>query len=295
MAVDRRHGGFYAAPPLPITPVSGFPTDSHAAYRETGLLFPVRVLEADEARRFRAASDDMESRLGGKPLTIQVRQMHLHLAWAHELATHPGILDAVQPILGPDILVWATELFAKHPGDSGVAIHWHRDKPYMGFDSATTVTAWVSLGLSIPENGCMRAVPDPERAATVCEVESKSDRRHAGPGIRVVPLREDRIVDVVLQPGEMSLHDCDILHGSSANLSAEKRVGFVIRFVSPEIRLSEKSTPLLQARGSRRPEGVRIADPPVETDPDRALEAMKRSAAEHLDLMLANLKRARIA
>src|ERR1043166_8116916 len=86
-------------------------------YRRDGILFPLRVLAADEAADYRRACDELESRLGGKPRTIEVRQMHLHFPWAYRLATHPNILDAVESLLGPDLLVWATELFAKHPPD----------------------------------------------------------------------------------------------------------------------------------------------------------------------------------
>ena len=63
-------------------------------YQSDGILFPVRVLTAGEAAEHRRACDDLEARLGGKPRTIEVRQMHLHFAWAHRLATHPAILDA---------------------------------------------------------------------------------------------------------------------------------------------------------------------------------------------------------
>src|SRR5437762_12875036 len=89
--------------------------------------------------------------------------MHLHFSWAYALATHPRILDAVEDVLGPNLLVWATELFVKHPHDPAVSIRWHRDSTYMGFDSATTTTAWVALSDSNAGNGCVCAAPGPQR------------------------------------------------------------------------------------------------------------------------------------
>src|SRR5262245_25953362 len=115
-------------------------------YERDGIVFPIRVLSREEARKYRRACDELESHPGGKPRTIEVRQMHLHFRWAYDLAAHPRILDAVTDLLGPNLLIWATELFAKHPQDASVAIGWHRDQPYMGFDAANTVTAWVALG-----------------------------------------------------------------------------------------------------------------------------------------------------
>src|SRR5436309_754596 len=132
--------------------------DQRRRYAGDGLVFPIPVLSPAETARYRAACDELEGRLGGKPRTVEVRQMHLHLPWAYELATHPRILDAVESILGPDLLIWATELFAKHPRDSAVSIGWHRDRPYMGFAAETTATAWVALSPSTPANGCMLAV-----------------------------------------------------------------------------------------------------------------------------------------
>src|SRR5262249_50698551 len=151
--------------------------------------------------------------------TIEVRQMHLHFGWAYALATHPRVLDAVEDLLGPDLLVWATELFAKHPHDPAVSIGWHRDRPYMGLDPRRATTARIALGDSTPANGCMRAVPGPGRR------ENRPPGEGQGGGVD-----EGEVVDVTLRAGEMSLHDADILHGSGPNRSGQKRVGFVVRF-----------------------------------------------------------------
>jgi non-haem Fe2+, alpha-ketoglutarate-dependent halogenase len=244
------------------------PAEDRRRYHEEGLLFPVPVLSADEVRRFRDACDDLEARLGGKPRTVDVRQMHLHFRWAYELATHPHILDAVEDLLGPDLLVWATELFAKHPHDRGVSVGWHRDRPYMAFPPATAVTAWVALADSTPANGCMRALPRPAEAA---------------PGAAV---------DVVLRAGEMSLHDTDVLHGSGPNPSGEKRVGFVVRYVRPDARPLRGRPPAVRARGHADSPHFRLVGAPPETPPDEALAALRDSAAEHLEAILHNLRHA---
>src|SRR5262245_63285798 len=107
--------------------------DQRQQYDRDGLVFPVRVLSPEEARAYRRACDELEAILGVKPQTIEVRQMHLHFPWAYRLATHPRVLDAAEDVLGPDLLVWATELFAKHPRDAAVSVGWHRDRAYTGF------------------------------------------------------------------------------------------------------------------------------------------------------------------
>ena len=247
-------------------------------YAHDGILFPVRVLSPEEALGYRAACDALEAQLGGKPRTIEVRQMHLHFPWAHALAIHPHVLDAVDDLLGPDLLIWATELFAKHAHDPTVSIGWHRDRPYMGFDARTAVTAWVALSDSTTANGCMRALRGPSRSRG---------------GDRKVEVNEAEAIDVVLRAGEMSLHDVDIPHGSGPNRSGEKRVGFVIRYVTPEARPPEGRPPALLARGHDRRHHFHLVDPPTDRDAERALAGMKDSATLHLEAMLQNLKRAR--
>src|SRR5262245_52463781 len=249
-------------------------------YVTDGIVFPVPVFSPEEVGKYRAACDELEARLGGKPRTVEVRQMHLHFPWAYELATHLRVLDAVEGLLGPDLLVWTTELFAKHPHDGAVSIGWHRDRPYMGFTGETT-TAWIALSNSTVANGCMRAMPGPDHA------RRGVPGRHAG-----VEVNEREVVDVLLNAGEMSLHNADVLHGSAPNRSDEKRVGFVVRFVTPATRSLTAQPPVVLARGSDRHHQFRILDPPTRTSIERALTEMKASAALHLEAMLQNLRRA---
>jgi non-haem Fe2+, alpha-ketoglutarate-dependent halogenase len=247
-------------------------------YEQDGIVFPVPVLTTGEAREYRSACDALEARLGGKPRTVELRQMHLHFPWAHALATWPRVLDAVEDLLGPNLLIWATELFAKHAQDPTVSIAWHRDRPYMGFDARTAVTAWVALSDSSAANGCMRAVPGRARFEV---------------GGRRLEVNEAEAIDIVLRAGEMSLHDVEIPHGSGPNRSGEKRVGFVIRYVTPEGRPPEGRPAAILARGHDRHNHFHLVDPPTEKDAEEALAEMKSSAACHFEAVLQNLKRAK--
>lgn len=271
-------------------------------YARDGFIFPVPVLTADEVRRFRRASDDLEERLGGRPRTVDVRQMHLHFRWAYELASHPRVLDAVEDLLGPNLLVWATELFAKHPDDQAVSIGWHRDEPYMGLEPEHATTAWIALGDSTLANGCMRVVREPGAWAgragpAACRPPSDHQAgtpRQAGNGRTAErPSDEDEIVEVVLQGGEMSLHNARVLHGSGANHSQEKRVGFVVRFVAPQARTLESRPPAMLVRGRDEHGRFELVNPPAADEADAAVGGMRESALRHLDAVLRNLERSR--
>jgi hypothetical protein len=99
-------------------------------------------------------------------------------------------------------------------------------------------------------------------------------------------------VDVVLRAGELSLHAPDVAHGSSPNFSDEKRVGFVIRYVTPDARPVHGCPATLLARGTDAFGHFALAEPPRATDEAQALDAMRASALHHLDVVLENLKQA---
>jgi non-haem Fe2+, alpha-ketoglutarate-dependent halogenase len=252
-------------------------------YELDGALFPLPILASEDVRRFRAHCDELESWLGGKPRTVDVRQLHLHFRWAYELASDQRVLDAVESLLGPDLLIWATELFAKHPHDSAISIAWHRDLPYLGFDGG--VTAWIALSDSTLSNGCMKVRLEPDRHQASSQGNGKALKPTSHP-------QPEEILPIELRAGEMSLHDSYVLHGSDANLSPDKRVGFAVRFVSPAARPRSGRPPALVVRGVDRFDHFRLVDPlEEEPDVDEALAGLKRSAAEHLDAMLEGMKR----
>jgi ectoine hydroxylase-related dioxygenase (phytanoyl-CoA dioxygenase family) len=194
----------------------------------------------------------------------------------------------VESLLGPDILVWASELFCKHPHDHHVAIGWHRDAPYLGFEGGQSVSAWVALNNSVVSNGCMKLLPRSVEKIHPPLVRSSSKTR----GQLDVSIPEPHLVNIILGKGQMSLHASDVIHGSSPNLSDEKRIGFVIRYLSPETRPVAFRTPVVLARGVDRFNHFSLTDPPKETDPDKALVAMRGAAAQHLNTILENLKHA---
>ncbi|HEY8942989.1 MAG TPA: phytanoyl-CoA dioxygenase family protein, partial [Polyangiaceae bacterium] len=217
----------------PSPDVRSLGADQVEGYRRHGIVFPIRVMSREKAAQYRERCDELESLLGGSPRTIEVRQMHLHFRWAYELCVEPAVLDAVSSVLGPNLLVWATELFAKKARDPNLFIAWHRDSPYMGFDPRLTATAWISLARSFRENGCLQVVLEEDRRTSKLGKEEGGRREQAGPGPGI---SEDRVTNVELEPGQMSIHDVDVYHGSGPNLSGEKRVGFAVRFITPEAR-----------------------------------------------------------
>jgi non-haem Fe2+, alpha-ketoglutarate-dependent halogenase len=234
-------------------------------YRRDGVLFPVPVLDPAEAAGCRAALEAAET---GLPDARRIPMPHTAFRWAWDLATHPAVLDAVEAVLGPELLIQATMVLTKPPGDPAL-VTWHQDGTYSGLHLTPNTTAWIALWDSTPENGCMRVVPGSHRQSILPHVTSQAANHllHGSPEV-AVEVDESAAVDVALRAGEMSLHHSNIIHGSNANRSASRRTGFIVRFITPQAAVSQR--PVLQARGHADcSHWARLTAPP----PDDGLEA----------------------
>ena len=217
-------------------------------YERDGLLFPLLVLSPDEVSRFRAAFEHLEARLGGRPQHRQLIQLQLCYRWAYDLATHPAILDVVEMMIGPDILVHSTSIFPKYPREPE-QILWHQDAYYWGLSVPRLISAWVALTESNVANGCLRVVTGTHGQAVLPHQQSSSSMKTRLSLEVAVKVDETRATNVVLGAGEMSLHHPYIVHGSCPNRTDEKRIGFAIRFVAPQVRQSLPHHPVILARG----------------------------------------------
>lgn len=201
------------------------------AYRRDGILFPIRVMsEADAALAVRKL-EAMEARWGGWIPKRQNQKLHMLTPWLNDIVRHPAVLDAVESVIGPDIICWNGGFFTKNAGD-GKFISWHQDSTYWGLSHPDVVTAWIAFTPSTVQSGCMQVIPGTHTADQVAHRDTFAPGNLLSRGQEIaVEVDRSRAVDVVLRPGEMSLHHVRIFHGSEANNSAERRIGYAIRYI----------------------------------------------------------------
>ena len=254
-----------------------------AHYQRDGILFPIPVLSADEAAHFRSEFEAVAARLGGRPVAQSLGHTHTHFRWAYDLATHPRILDAVEDVLGPDILVWTVSIFPKYPRDPGF-ISWHQDGTYWGLDSTRVTTAWVALTDSTLDNGCMRVVPGSHRQAILPHRDTYAPDNRLSRGQEIeARVDEQDAVDVVLRAGEMSLHHVNIIHGSNPNPSDGSRIGFAPRFTTPETsQIDGEPLTAVLARGRDRFGHFRLQPGAPTLGFEEALAAQQAAAGQFL-------------
>lgn len=227
-------------------------------YEQDGFLFPIPILSEAEVTRYRAAFDAVEAHVGGTLTRLDLG--HLYFRWAYDLATHPALVNAVAAVLGPDLLVQATLIFCKYPGNDAF-VSWHQDSVYLKWHLTPSISAWLALTDSTIQSGCMRVIPGSHREGLQphVEVQSANNLLRRGEQVRVA-VNEEEAIDMELRAGQMSLHHNTIIHGSNPNMSGARRIGFIVRFVTPQLR--ESPFPVIQVRGHHDISHLPVLDAP---------------------------------
>jgi ectoine hydroxylase-related dioxygenase (phytanoyl-CoA dioxygenase family) len=204
-------------------------------YREDGFVFPLQAYSTEAAGDLRRNLEAFEAAQGGRLEGGMKQKLHLLLTWVADIVHHPTIVDAVEDVLGPDILCWQTSFFTKEPRDPGY-VSWHQDGNYWGLSCDEVMTAWLALSAATPESGCMRMLPGSHRWDRVPHLDTFDENNLLTRGqVMQAEVDERAAVDVVLQPGEFSLHHVDIAHASSPNRSDDRRIGLAIRYITPRV------------------------------------------------------------
>jgi non-heme Fe2+,alpha-ketoglutarate-dependent halogenase len=205
-------------------------------YKRNGYFFPVRALSAEQALDYRHRLEATEEQAGGPLRGAMRNKPHLFLTWAADLIRHPTILDAVEDLLGPNLLVWSSSFFIKDPHDPGY-VSWHQDSTYWGLSQPDIVTAWVALSVSHVANGCMRVIPGSHLIDQLPHRDTFAEGNLLTRGQEVmVDVNADDAVDIELQPGEFSLHHVRIVHGSDPNPADYRRIGYAIRYLPTYVK-----------------------------------------------------------
>jgi len=213
-----------------------------AQYQARGYHFPLRAYSVEEAsalaERFllhwQHYSEQLTPLLPRERVAFSVEN-HLFLRWVYEIVTNPRILDAVESVLGPNVMVWSSQWFPKFPHDKAF-VSWHQDATYWGLSSPDVMTVWVAFTPANLLNGCMKYIPGSHLAQLEHrDTFDKANLLSRGQEI-AVEVDAGKAVTLELQPGEMSLHHVRLVHGSDRNPSGRRRIGFAIRYLPTHVR-----------------------------------------------------------
>jgi non-heme Fe2+,alpha-ketoglutarate-dependent halogenase len=222
-------------------------------YERDGFAAPAAVLSATEVRDLRADLERWE-KLQGHPLEYPEKsKSYLLYGWADALVHHPKVLDAVEDVLGPDILVYHSTMWIKE-AHTPAYVRWHQDGAYFFLDPLDHVTAWVALSEASELAGCMRVVPGTHRLPMIEHDDKPTphDMIKRGQGISDRFDRE-KGVSMPLEAGELSLHHTALVHCSPGNDNDDRRMGLGISFVPAHVKpLGPVKPSALLVRGQDR-------------------------------------------
>jgi non-heme Fe2+,alpha-ketoglutarate-dependent halogenase len=207
-----------------------------AAYNEAGYLKPFDIFSPLEVERNRAYFDYILAAMrvfnDGRD-TYAIRGFHTRCKLIYELATDSRILDFVEDIVGPNIIVWGSQFFCKMPNDPR-PVPWHQDASYWPLSPARTVTVWLAIDDADAENAAMQVIPSTHKLGHLKWTQTE------GPAILHQEVenaeRYGKPVYLDLRAGQISLHADMLVHGSQANLSSRRRCGLTVRYCPPEVR-----------------------------------------------------------
>jgi non-heme Fe2+,alpha-ketoglutarate-dependent halogenase len=226
-------------------------TDDEAAqYRERGYVKNLPLFDAEGVARLQGRFDDLLARLPAGTDINKVNCWHKANRWVYDLCCTPAILDCVEDLIGPDIMLWGCQFFCKLP-DAGERVStdvpWHQDAQYWPLEPRETVTVWLAFWDTDDGNGAMRVVAGSHRAGMQEHHTVEGEKYVLAQAIDESHFDPADVVTIDLQAGQMSLHDDRLIHGSGASTSGRRRVGLTMRLSPPRVKCDLSVWPNFEA------------------------------------------------
>lgn len=215
------------------------------SYRRDGIVFPAGQIDVTG---FVEHFEDFQKRSMDRRGKTTYIKPHLVSAWVNEVARLPAIVDPVEQILGPDIVLWTSDWNVKRAG-TGDYVPWHQDSPYWNLSTDEVVTVWIAIGDVTEANGAMRVVLGSHANGRIGEINADGNIYEAYetgqrttdddcmfPFAHLTDEHGRTAVPVELKSGEFSIHDVNIVHGGGPNPSDRDRIGLGFRYISADTR-----------------------------------------------------------
>jgi hypothetical protein len=257
--------------------------DQIARYQQDGFVFPVDALTPAEVSHYRGALEAFEQEQGdtlGRLPDLVRSKSHLLFTWMDDMVRHPRVLDAVESLIGPDILIYHLTSWLKEPGDAS-HVSWHQDGTYFGLDPFEQVTAWIALTDATPEMGCIKIIPGSQVIGQRPHKDIMTPGNLLSRGQTIDhPLDYTQYQLMPLAAGQISLHHTHVVHASDRNQTSQRRVGIGVSYIPTHCRLlNDTRVTATLVRGQDR-YGHFDLDPPPAADFDAAARATHAAAVD---------------
>jgi len=255
-------------------------------YHDQGFISPVRVISEGDALFIKAQLEEVEALFPEEINAESRNNLHLSFTFLDALAHNTTLVDAIEDLIGPDIALWASVMFIKEPS-SKQFVSWHQDATYMGLNSFDFPTPWIALSPSNEDTGCMTMISGSHKLEIQEHEDTYADNNILTRGQAITNVDINKSVNLILKPGEMSIHHGAIIHGSQPNNSNQRRIGFSLQsYVPPSIKQVVGINMWTHVRGQKRNDlnGFFLDRPQYNMDPITV--AQRKNAEENLSDIL---------
>lgn len=208
-------------------------------YEQEGYVIVRNVLDANLVAEARAHIDWLLK----KNPQLRPEQLGHHLmtkdAFWVRLVSDDRLLDIAEQFLGPDVGLFASHYIAKPPR-TGKAVPWHQDGSYWPLEPMRVITFWLAIDRSDEENGCMKVVPRThhDNLISLDDYVPQTDENAFEVAMEPGSVDESQAVNLILNPGDISIHHPNVTHGSNVNDSPRWRRGLTIRYIPTSTRIT---------------------------------------------------------
>lgn len=255
-------------------------------YHDQGFISPIRVISEREALSIKNELEQVEAEFPEEINAENRNNLHLSFAFLDALAHNKIIVDAIEDLIGPNISLWASVMFIKEPSSKHY-VSWHQDATYMGLDSMNFPTPWIALSPSNKETGCMTMISGSHKLKIQEHEDTFAENNILTRGQVIQNVDESRAVDLILEPGEMSIHHGAVIHGSQPNKGNQRRIGFSLQSYMPnDVSQVVGRNIWTHVRGQKREDkdGLLLDRPKFNMDPKTV--AQRKLANENLSSIL---------
>ena len=197
-------------------------------YKNKGYISPINALSPSEAKEIRDEIEKIEKDWPGALEGINRNYVHLISPIFNKVCLNTNILDAVETVIGKNILICGTTLFVKNPNEKGF-VSFHQDAKYIGLEPHNWVTVWLAVTDANEHNGCMRMLPGSHKENLKTHEQKFDENNLLTRGQTITNVSLDETDPIILKAGQVSLHHPLVVHGSGLNQSNDRRIGFVIQ------------------------------------------------------------------
>ena len=255
-------------------------------YHDQGFISPIRVISEQEALSIKNELEQVEAEFPEEINAENRNNLHLSFAFLDKLAHNKIIVDAIEDLIGPNISLWASVMFIKEPSSKHY-VSWHQDATYMGVDSMNFPTPWIALSPSNKETGCMTMISGSHKLKIQEHEDTFAENNILTRGQVIQNVDESRAVDLILEPGEMSIHHGAVIHGSQPNKGSQRRIGFSLQSYMPnDVSQVVGRNIWTHVRGQKREDkdGLMLDRPRFNMDPTTV--AQRKLANDNLSSIL---------